>query len=192
MLEKEGMVRRIQGRGTFVSASVADAPNRGDLSELVRRLRQLDGSSRLDQIVIRTAPADEQVARNLQIETTENVVHASYVRVRNEEPIGVADIYIPVSMGVEIKPEDMRGPSPILIESKGVDVLGAHQLIGAALADSRTASKLGVPVGSPVVEVQLLVLDMTSRPVELLRAYYRADKYVHHVFLAAQQGNKLP
>ena len=38
-----------------------------------------------------------------------------------------------------------------------------------------------------MVRVRLLVLELTSRPIELLLAYYRADQYMHHVFLAASR-----
>lgn len=186
MLEKEGMVERIQGRGTFVTAQAVDAPNRGDLSELVRRLRTLDGRSKLGDLTIRTEVADDQVVRDLQIETGDEVIHASYVRLRDGEAIGVTDIYFPARLKVEITPEDLHAPSPTLLESKGVEILGAHQLIGAALADSQLSSKLDVPVGSPLVRFSLLVMDIDNRPVELLQAHYRADKYMHHVFLAAR------
>ncbi|MET4683341.1 GntR family transcriptional regulator [Brevundimonas faecalis] len=186
MLEKEGMVERIQGRGTFVSGQAADAPNRGDLSELVRRLRTLDGRSKLGDLVIRTESADDQVVRDLQLDGPEDVVHASYIRLRDGEAIGVTDIYVPARLNVEITPEDLHAPSPTLLESKGIAILGAHQLIGATLADSQLSSKLDVPVGSPLVRLSLLVMDADNRPVELLLAHYRADKYTHHVFLASR------
>lgn len=185
MLEKEGMVERIQGRGTFV-ADVVNVPHRGDLSELVRRVRQLDASSTLEDVSIREEAAEENVARDLQIAAGAKVLHASYVRLRNNQPIGVADIYIPASLGVKLTAKDVQGPAPVLLEAKGIALLGAHQFIGAALADSRMAAKLGIPVGAPLVQVSLQVVDMTSRPVELLLAHYRADLYTHHVFLAAR------
>lgn len=192
MLEKEGMVERIQGRGTFVSSTASDTPNRGDLSELVRRLRTLDGRSRLTDLVIATEAADDQVVRDLQIQPGDQVVHASYIRERDGEAIGVTDIYIPSSLKVDILPNDLHGPSPILLETKGIAILGAHQFIGAALADSQLSSKLDVPVGSPLVRLSLLVLAEDSTPVELLMAYYRADKYTHHVFLASRSTPAMP
>ncbi|MEZ6022138.1 MAG: GntR family transcriptional regulator [Hyphomonadaceae bacterium] len=186
MLEKERMVQRVQGRGTFVSKHISNSPTRGDLSELVRKLRQLDARSNLADLSIRTEPSEEAISRDLQLDPGEEVVHASYVRLRDDEPVGVADIYVPKRLGVELTEEDMHGPSPILLESKGIEILGAHQLIGASLADGQVASKLGVPIGSPLVLVRLLVLELSSKPVELLQAHYRADKYMHHVFLAAR------
>jgi GntR family transcriptional regulator len=184
MLEKEALVERIQGRGTFVCERAGNTPTRGDLSELVRRLRALDVRSKLGEVSIRTTQADDNVVRDLQIAPGDSVIHVSYARLRDNEVIGVTDIYVPQSLNVEITSEDLASPSPVMLESKGVEVLGAHQVIGAALADSLLSSKLGVPVGSPVVRVSLLVLDTASRPVELLLAHYRADRYMHHVFLA--------
>jgi GntR family transcriptional regulator len=192
MLEKEGMVERIQGRGTFVSTDMPNVPNRGELSELVRRLRQLDSKSTLTDVEIRNERADDITARDLQIHAGDEVTHASYVRLRDGEPIGASDIYIPAGLQVKITPDDLRLPSPTLLEAKGFEILGAHQLIGAALADSQIAGQLKVPVGSPVVRVRLLVLELTSRPIELLLAHYRADQYMHHVFLAARPGGPGP
>ena len=189
MLEKQGLVERKQGRGTFVGDSVGDAPSRGDFSELVRRLRQLHSKSRLSDIEITTRAADEAIARDLQIPVGSDVVRASYTRTRDGAPIGATDLFIPASLGVDISETDLKqAPAPTILQSKGFDILGAHQLISATLADARIATQLQTTVGAPIVHVRLQVLDLNSRPIELLSAYYLADRYVHHVFLAAQPG----
>jgi len=189
MLVQEKLVDRIQGRGTFVGAVDGDIPSRGDLSELVRRLRQLDGRSSLSEIEISETEADDTVARDLQIAPRDKVLKVSYTRSREGEPTGATDIYIPARLNVTITPEDvMASPAPTLLESKGFDILGAHQFIGAALADTRIATQLKTNVGAPIVQVRLLLLDLNSRPIEMLTANYRADRYVHHVFLVARPG----
>ncbi len=188
MLEKEGLVQRIQGRGTFVRSDLKDVPSRGDLSELVRRVRQLDARSTPKDVVVRDEIADDGIARDLQLNAGETVVHCSYMRLRDGEPIGVADIYVPKSLGVTLTAQDFKETAPTLLERKGIEILGAHQLLGATLADAKIASRLSIPVGAPVVQVRLLVLAVNSKPVELLLAHYRADRYVHHVFLAARSS----
>jgi GntR family transcriptional regulator len=189
LLVQQGMVERVQGRGTFVSTTVADAPSRGDLSELVRRLRKLDSKSKLTNLELGQSEADEATARDLQLSPGEAIVRATYTRERDGEPIGATEISIPARLGLTITPEDIvASPAPTLLEGKGFDILGAHQFIGAALADTRLANQLKTTVGVPVMRVQLLVLDLQSRPIELLTAHYRADRYVHHVFLAAKPG----
>jgi GntR family transcriptional regulator len=192
MLEKQSMVERKQGRGTFVSEATGDVPSQGDFSELVRRLRQLDAKSTLSRLEITHRPADEAVAWDLQIGVGEPVVHASYTRARDNEPIGITDLYIPGSLGVELTADDLKkSPAPTILQGKGFEILGAHQLIGATLADSRIAQQLHTTVGAPIVRVRLLVLDFNSRPIELLTAHYLADRYVHHVFLSARPGTML-
>ncbi len=186
MLEKEGLVQRIQGRGTFVRADLKDVPSRGDLSELVRRVRQLDARSTPTEVEVKEEVADGAIAGDLQLAPGESVIHASYLRLRDGEPIGVAAIYVPKSLGVTLSAEDFKDTAPTLLERKGIEILGAHQLLGATLADAKIASRLSIPVGAPVVQVRLLVLAVNSQPVELLLAHYRADRYVHHVFLAAR------
>jgi GntR family transcriptional regulator len=189
LLEKEGLVIRRQGRGTFVSAAVADIPSRGDFAELVRRLRQLDSKSSLKDIEITTRLPDEAVQRDLQIPDGEQVIQASFTRLRDDKPIGYTTLSIPSHLGVTVTADDLRNtPAPTILQGKGYEILGAHQLIGATLADSHIADALGINVGAPIVHVRLLVLDLFSNPIELLTAYYLAESYVHHVFLAARPG----
>ena len=189
LLEKEALVVRRQGRGTFVNAALPDIPSRGDFAELVRRLRQLDTQTELRDIEVVTREASEAIASDLQLAAGEQVVEASFTRLRNGQPLGVTIISIPQSLGISINADDLRAaPAATIMQGKGFDILGAHQLISATLADARIAEALGTNVGAPIVHVRLLVLDLFSKPIELLTAYYLADHYVHHVFLAARPG----
>jgi len=186
MLEKQGLVERKQGKGTFVASDVDESPSRGDFSELVRRLRQLDARSALKDVDIATVAADEATARDLDLPVGAPVVQASFVRMRDKEPIGYTTLAISGALGIDLTPADLaEGPAASLLQSKGFEILGAHQLIGATLADARLANILRTTVGAPLVHVRLQVLDLASRPIELLSAYYRTESYVHHVFLAA-------
>ncbi|MFT4026348.1 MAG: GntR family transcriptional regulator [Novosphingobium sp.] len=186
MLENQGCVERKQGRGTFVSTVPTETPSRGDFSELVRRLRQLDQRSSLQDVHIRRIPADDATARDLHLPVGAEVLQASFVRVRDSQPIGYTTLTISGQLGIELTPDDLViGPAPTLLQGKGFEILGAHQLISATLADTQLASVLKTTVGAPLVHVRLQLLDLASQPIELLSAYYRADSYVHHVFLAA-------
>lgn len=189
LLEKEGLVARRQGRGTFVNAISPDIPSRGDFAELVRRLRQLDTKTTFKDIQIATREADESVARDLQIDPGDKIIEARFTRLRDGQPLGVTVITVPQHLGVEITLDDLRNaPAATILQSKGFEILGAHQLIGATLADAAIAAALDTIVGAPIVHVRLLVLDLFSKPIELLTAYYLADRHVHHVFLAARPG----
>jgi GntR family transcriptional regulator len=185
MLEKQRLVERSQGRGTFVLENTIEAPSRGDFTELVRRLRTLSATSTLEDLEIHTRPASPEVATDLHLEPGEEVIQVSFVRYRDGEPTGVTNIYVPSALGVTFTADEIRStPAPTLLESKGYKLSGAHQLIGASLADANVGEKLKTTAGAPIVTVRLQILDVEGQPVELLSAQYRADRYVHHVYLA--------
>ena len=187
MLEKQKLVQRNQGRGTFVLKAAHDAPSRGSFDELVRRLSVLGGKSDLQDLQIDAVPAGADVAEDLGIDPGDTVERVTYVRFQDKQPTGLTNIYVPSSLGIRFTREEVRAiPAPTLLESKGYRISGAHQLIGATAADSVTAEKLKTTVGAPIVTVRLRVLDENDKPVELLSARYRADRYVHHVYLAAE------
>jgi GntR family transcriptional regulator len=188
MLTKEGLVRRAQGRGTFVGAGAVDVPASGDMTGLVRRLEKLKDRTRIAQVTIETRGADEQQARDLGLDPGEPGIYASFVRMEKKTPIGFTEIFVPADLGVTLTAADLELPTPTILESKGFQILGAHQLIGAALADQRIASVLQIPVGAPIVRVRLLVVDLAQRAIEHLAAHYRADHYEHHVFLRRRGG----
>lgn len=188
MLAGEGLVRRVQGVGTFVPAAV---PKRveplGSVADLAGRVSRLAERTRLVDIGIEEKPAGAIVANELQLgDEGEPVIHARYTRVEKRLPIGMADLYLPAALGISLSEADLRANSgPDMLRAKGVAISGAHQVIGAVLADATLAQRLKVNLGAPLVRIRLLILGADQAPVEFLDAYYRADAYEHHAFLAS-------
>src|SRR3546814_12252287 len=102
---------------------------------------------------------------------------------RDKEPIGYTTLAISGALGIDLTPADLaEGPAASLLQSKGFEILGAHQLIGATLADARLANILPTTVGAPLVHVRPQVLDLAAPPTELRSAHYPTQSYVHPVF----------
>lgn len=191
LLVQEKLLVRVQGKGTFVVDDLGDAPNIGDMEQLIRKVEKLAKRSKLDRIEKKTVPADEETARDLQIDKGEPVEEISYVRFIDQKPVGYRVSYIPSARNLEITPKDLRSHQMLtILESKGVMISGAHQLIGACLADSQMAGLLNTNVGSPLVRIRLVVLDEDAQPVERSIAYYLAHRYEHHVFLTRNKSSK--
>ena len=53
--------------------------------------------------------------------------------------------------------------------------------ISAKAADAFIASKLKIPVGSPVLLRKRFVFDQGERPIEYNLGYYKADSFVYTV-----------
>ncbi len=185
LLVDERLVLRQQGRGTFVASDIASAPVKGDMDQLLRKVKRLGSSTRVRDASVEEIGADEETCRDLGLPAGARVVVASHVRLLGDLPIGYVVTYIPKDLSIRFDPRDLnRYPMLTLLERKGISIAGADQFIGATLADVRLARFLDTEVGAPLVSVRLIVVDTSHRRVERLLAYYRADHYTHHAWLS--------
>lgn len=183
-LVDEGLIHRVQGKGTYVADELPEPPQRADMHERIDKLRKLAQSSKLENINIEEVVAEDAVCRDLDRPSGCRVLKISYVRLLDDAPVGYSETTIPVDVGVDIKVSDLKSGTPMsILEDRGVTIGGANHLIGATLADSRLASLLETTVGSPLVRVKVVVFDGDERPVDRLVAHYRADRYEHLVSL---------
>jgi GntR family transcriptional regulator len=188
LLVDEGLVTRQQGRGTFVTTDLANAPVKGDMDQLLRKVKRLGSSTRVRDAAIEEIVADDDTCRDLELLIGSRVLVASHVRLLGEVPIGYVVTYIPLDLKLRFDPRELnKNPMLTLLERKGINIVGAEQFIGATLADARLARLLETEVGAPLVSVRLVVIDDSRRRVERLLAYYRADHYTHHAYLSRQR-----
>ncbi|MCS6948716.1 MAG: GntR family transcriptional regulator [Steroidobacteraceae bacterium] len=184
LLVNERLVTRQQGRGTFVATDLANAPIKGDIDQLLRKVKRLGRATRVRDAAIEEALADEETCSDLGLNRGAKVIVASHVRLLGDDPIGYVVTYVPVDLRIKFDPQELnRNPMLTLLERKGIRIAGADQFIGATLADARLARYLNTAVGAPLVSVRLIVIDDTGRRVERLLAYYRGDHYTHHSYL---------
>lgn len=189
LLVQEKLLVRIQGKGTFVVDDLGLASNVGDLDQLIRRVERLNKNSKVERVEIRTVVADEETCSDLQLPNGAQVQEISYVRMIEGAPAGYRISHVPLTKRLEISKHDVTGPPLYLVlEKRGISISGAHHVVGASLADSHRAALLNTVIGAPLVRIRLLVLDGNAKPIERSTAYYLADRYEHHVYLARHQG----
>lgn len=184
ILVDEGLVERQPGRGTFVVEDLADAPVLGDMEQLLRKVDRLNHNTVLANAEVAEIDADTETCKDLGLAPGARVLRASHVRLLNGRPIGHVRTYVPTSLDLEFDLNELNtSPMLTLLERKGVDIASADQVISATLADGQLAALLDTPVGSPLLQVRLVVFDAARRPVERLVANYLAEQYHHHVHL---------
>lgn len=193
LLVQEKLLVRIQGKGTFVVDDIAMAIGTGDMDQMVRRTERLYRNSRIEQVEIGTVVGDDQVCADLQIPGGSKVQRVSYVRLIEGVPVGYRISHVPLKPELRIDAGDVTGrPLYLELEKRGVQLSGAHHIVGACPADKEAAKILGVAVDAPLVRIRLIVLDEDSVPIERSTAFYRADRYEHHVYLSRHQGMEPP
>lgn len=187
LLATDHLVRREQGRGTFVTGNAATPPLTGDMDQMLKRVDSLAQRSEVRDVSISEEAADSDTCSDLQLEPETRVTKVSLVRVLQGKAIGRSSTYLPADLGVTLSADEVKAISPIsILEHKGIDIQSADQLIGATLADMQDAAVLDCAVGTPLVRIRLIVFDTNYRPVERHDAVYLADFYQHRVHLVRE------
>lgn len=187
LLEKEGVIRREQGRGTFYVGEPPDSSTAklSGLLESVLKYREGAHARVLDKRII---PASPRIAGHLRIRPDSPVVAIDRVAIVDEVPIVFIAAFLPADIGAPLLSEDAelsqrKSIVSILQDKYGIPVASVHQTIGAVLADPSFASALGVEFGEPVLEVERTYCDAAGRPVNFSLAFYRTDRYRFEVTL---------
>ena len=187
LLVSDKLIRREQGRGTFVTGNDATPPLTGDMGQVLKRLDSLAQRSQPVDVRITTEAADTETQIDLQLDPGTEVTCLSLVRVLQGKVIGRSRTYFPGDLDVSLEKEDVESLSILsILERKGINVLSADQLIGATLADMQDATALGCAVGTPLVRMRLIVFDTSYRPVERHESVYLADFYQHRIHLVRE------
>lgn len=179
LLSTEGIVRREQGRGTFVTDAPADL---GDKVRLTVPLEQI--TSAMADLPIRVIDRQDvqgpaSILQLLGVAEGEEAVRIRRVRLHGRTPISYAIAYLPKWLGDRLKPQDIAAPLLINALERKRDVFFSevNQTIEASVADDDTAAVLGVMVGSPVLLVRRTYA-LDGRGV----GYVAINRYPSHLF----------
>ncbi|HEX7126149.1 MAG TPA: GntR family transcriptional regulator [Thermodesulfobacteriota bacterium] len=183
VLERDGTIRREQGRGTFYIGAPRDRIETppGGLVELMRG--EGDALRVVDHRTVRATP---RIAERLALAPEAPVVAIDRVAYLARAPIAFVVAYLPHALGLKVldaQAELARTRIVALLSRRfGVAVASVHQTISAGLADPAFAPALGIEVGAPVLEAERRYLDADGRPVFFSQVFSRADR--HRMVLA--------
>ncbi len=185
MLERDGMVRRFQGRGTFAIPSKPSEPLRADINGLLATLATMGASTTVDLLQFDYVKASPSVAEALDTAVGDKVQRAVRVRRVDDRPMSHLTTFVPEDLGRSFSKRDLaRQPLLSLLERAGVRPSAADQTISATLADAAVAPRLETQLGAALLSITRVVRDQSDRPVELLRALYRPDVYAYRMSLS--------
>lgn len=167
-LEREGLLQRVQGRGTFVRVQNARAPEvRGE--GYIEDLRHLAADTTVKVLELNEVAATPRVAERLQLPPGAPVQRSVRVRARQGQPMVLLTAWVPLALAASITRADLaRRSLNQLLAQRGVRVGRLVQEIGATLADPLQAERLQVEVGSALIVVDRLVHDQAGQPVEFV------------------------
>jgi len=177
-LEREGLVSRRRGAGTFALADCGAKLIVADISDVLAHLGAMGRVTtvRLLEFGYREAPAP--VARALRLDRPGRMQRSVRVRMIDGQPFSYLVTHVPEHLGVTWSESDLAlRPLLALLERTGVKVERASQDLTATLAAPEVAAALEVETGSPLIGVTRTVFAANGEGVEHLSALYRPDRY---------------
>lgn len=177
-LERDGLIARRPGAGTFVAHSAVRHPVVADLSNALAHLMDMGRSTGVRLLAFSYAPAPSTIAAALRLPDAEKTQRSVRVRLIDGEPFSYLVTHVPERLGATYSEQDLAStPLLVLLERSGARVERAVQTIGATLAAPEMAEALGIDVGAPLLTLTRVTYDRAGKGLEHLQAYYRPDRY---------------
>lgn len=185
-LATEGLLRREQGRGTFVAKPKIEH----GLTRLTGftediRARGMEPGARVVRLELITPPL--LAVRALQITPDKKIILLERLRLAGGDPIALETSHLHFNGVENLLTEIFENHSlyRIISEKYKITPARAEQKIGADLCSQREQELLKIGEGAPVLRNKRITFNQWGRPFEYTESAYRADRYVFQAELNA-------
>lgn len=187
ILEQEGFLRRVQGKGSFVAPPKLEQTLLG-LTSFTEEMRRRGLVPSTQVRAVEEVRAGDRVAEHLNALPDERVYMVERLRLASGDPMALERVYLPARLVHGLSELDLTGSLyEILIQHYGIRLENAVQSLEAVLADPEEAAALHVPLGSPLLAMTRVSFAATGEPIEYVRSLYRADRYRFTVSLSRKE-----
>jgi GntR family transcriptional regulator len=191
-LQKEGVIFKVPGKGTYVSKPKAyqELAQLEGFGEAMSR----NGHEIFNRVVSHeSVPAAPQVAESLCLATGTVVTEIKRVRYLNHEPVSLEVTYVPEEIGNRLLKENLANRDIFLILENDCRIeLGRADLqIGAISADAVLAEALRVDEGTALLRIERLTHGADGKPLDFEYLYVRGDASQYRLQLTRHAVNKV-
>jgi len=185
-LEKEGLISREKGRGTFprLQHEVVTKPAPADLRGFLDNLVELGWRTKAEVLEFEFTVPPPAITAALHLPAGSVVQRSTRLYSNKGAVFGYVTAFVREDLGRTFtKADAQKGPYLPLMEKAGVIPTRVEQTVTAALTPPRIAELLDVPIGSALIELERVVFDQDDRPIDLNQGYYRPDRYTFQINL---------
>ncbi|MDQ6482539.1 GntR family transcriptional regulator [Dyadobacter sp. LHD-138] len=176
----EGLLIRKKRTGTRVSSAAVSSKSNNWLS-FSQEMKLRGVPIKNFELHVTWVLPEESLANFFEIKTDRKVLKMERVRGKPDEPFVYFASYFHPRVGLT-GDEDFKRPLYELLENDySVIATLSKEEISAKAADAFIASKLKIPIGSPVLLRKRFVFDQGERPIEYNVGYYKADSFIYTV-----------
>src|SRR6266404_6464306 len=175
-LEREGMVVRRRGSGTFI------APPKIHFNKLMSYTEQMAGRSlgaSSKVLFLKAVASDHEAAARLSLPPTSNVIKLERLRHAAGEPLAFETCYLngPEFSGLLDAPVGRESLFALLERNYNVELGYADEEIDATAADPRIAELLAVPRREPLLRIRQVIYSTKAKAIMYVVGLYRSDRH---------------
>jgi GntR family transcriptional regulator len=175
-LEREGLVIRRRGAGTFV------APPKIHFNKLTGFTEQMSGRGLVSfsrTLSAKVITGEPEIAARLNLSPADNLVRVERLRLGASEPFALETCYLSAERygGLVQAPLERGSLFAILEHDYKLQIAHADEEIDAIAADAKTADLFSVPKGSPFLRIRQVIYSTAGRPEIYVLGIYRADRH---------------
>jgi GntR family transcriptional regulator len=175
-LEREGIVVRRRGAGTFV------APPKIHFNKLMSYTEQMAGrglavSSKL--LSLNVIDTEHEVAARLALPANSRLIKLERLRLGGEEPFAIETCYLSADEFGNLTRARLDRISlfSVLEHDYGLEIAHADEEVDATTADPHSARLMGIPHGSPVLRIRQEIYSTKGKVVLYVLGLYRSDRH---------------
>lgn len=175
-LEREGIVERRRGAGTFVASPKIHF---NKLMSYTEHMSSRGLSPRSRVLVAKIVDEEAEVAARLGLPATSALVKIQRLRETGEDPFALETCYLPASEFAELVNAPLGRVSLFvtLEHDYGVELAYADEEVDATAADAIVAELLGVTRGASVLRIRQVIYSTKGKATIYGVGFYRSERH---------------
>ncbi|MBQ8200204.1 MAG: GntR family transcriptional regulator [Clostridia bacterium] len=177
-LTREGLLRRMQGKGTFVCAPRI-RKNLRDVTSFHDACRVMGCTAGTKVISAQIVPAEDEIREELLLEG-DKVVEIVRLRLADAQPVMLETNRFPLTYDSLIR-EDLTGSLYALLEVRGVEAANGIHEVSLCYATPAQARLLGVNPGDALLQLDQVIYDQHGAPLHTSHQVIRGDRFTFRI-----------
>jgi len=191
-LQKEGLIFKVHGKGSFVSQPKA-VQNITSLQGFAEAMANA-GHEIVNRVVsFNFVPANPEVAAMLRLDEGATVAEIHRVRLLNREPTSYEITFLPEALGKKLVRADLAARDIFLILENDCGIaLGSADLSITAIPGRPPITRaLEIKRDAPVLRVERLTYDSNSHPIDFEYLYFKGDTFQYRLRVERKRPAKV-
>jgi len=175
-LEREGLVERRRGAGTFVASPKIHF---NKLMSYTEHMSSRGLSARSRVLVARVIEHESEVAARLGLPATSALVRIERLRETGDDPFALETCYLPAKEYSELVKAPLGRISlfATLERDFGVELAYADEEVDATAAEAHVAELLAVPRGASVLRIRQVIYSTKGKATIYGVGFYRSERH---------------